>query len=183
LSLLFVLSLMISDKTTAKLNLHRDVCPDNEELSEFILEMKNLVSNLKHKGGSNPQAIWDMADQGGITLGYLKSRKREKNPSFSNTVWKDVVPKFGLDPGKDYYQLDNFSFPVTSLPPSFHRNVMAWSGKWLDVYQERGVQKKEAARVRLMDAVRTILASLSIARQLTAFLSGTYWYAPSLTGG
>jgi len=37
---------------------------------------------------------------------------------------------------------------------SFHREIMKMSGQWLDVYQESGAHETEAARVRLMDAVR-----------------------------
>jgi hypothetical protein len=58
---------------------------------------------------------------------------------------------------KNFYQLPTFSFSVTLLPPSFHKELMRESAKWLDVYRERDTHEREAARVRLMDAVCAFL--------------------------
>jgi len=130
--------------------------PDNPDLIRFDLE--DLLHNLRQQGGLDlaAAAILDLARRAGLTLKELK-RHKAATPSFSNASWKDVAPKFNLDPSKDVHQLPTFSFPVASLPPSFHREVMKASAKWLDVYQERGAHDREAARVRLMDAVRASL--------------------------
>ena len=130
--------------------------PDNPDLIRFDLE--DLLHNLRQQGGLDlaAAAILDLARRAGLTLKELK-RHKAATPSFSSASWKDVAPKFNLDPSKDVHQLPTFSFPVASLPPSFHREVMKASAKWLDVYQERGAHDREAARVRLMDAVRASL--------------------------
>jgi hypothetical protein len=65
---------------------------------------------------------------------------------------------FNLDPPKGFLQLPLFSFPLASLPPSFHRGVMKASAKWLDLYQERHAPDREEAGVRLIDAVSAFVA-------------------------
>ena len=138
--------------------------PDNPDLVQFDLE--DLLHNLRQQGGLDlaAAAILDLARRAGLTLQELKKHKAgAPSESFSSASWKDVASRFNLDPSKDVHQLPTFSFPVASLPPLFHREVMKASAKWLDVYQERGAHDREAARVRLMDAVRASIAS----RQLT----------------
>jgi hypothetical protein len=130
--------------------------PDNPELARFNLGI--LVSDiLRDEGGPDllKKVIWEMATRGGLTWVDIKPCKPDL-PSFSNAAWKNVAPRFNLDPDKNFHQLLTFSFPVTSLPPSFHKTVMTLSRQWLDVYQERGAHRREAARVRLMDAVRAL---------------------------
>ena len=109
----------------------RSTSPDILQFNE------ELVLNFQHQGGLDrvAEAIRDMADQGGLTLEDLENHEAA-TPSFSNATWKEVAP--------------TFSFPIASLPPSFHRKVMRESVKFLDVHQERGAQKEEAARVRLL---------------------------------
>jgi hypothetical protein len=79
---------------------------------------------------NNPDLLillqFDLEDQAGLTLEDLE-KYRAATPS-----WEDVAPKFNLG-SKDVYQLPTFSFPVALLPPSFHRQVMKASVKWLDV--------------------------------------------------
>jgi hypothetical protein len=129
---------------------------DNPDLVQF--ELEDLLHNIRQQGGLDlaATAILDLVRRAGLTLKEFKKYKAGA-PSFSNASWKDVAPKLNLDPSKDVHQLRTFSFPVASLPPSFHREVMKASAKWLDVYQERGAHDREAARVRLMDAVRASL--------------------------
>jgi len=97
-------------------------------------------------------AIEDLAHEAGVKLKLMK--KHHGPPSFSNGSWKDVAPKFNLDPSLDVHQLHIFSYPVASLPPLFHREVMKVSAKWLDMYQEQGVHNRQ---VWLMDAVHASL--------------------------
>ena len=125
----------------------------NTNLSEFDLE--GLVSAIFKKGGRElvATAVLEQTRLASLTLKELKKHKAAL-PSFSNASWEYVAKEFGLEPFGDFFQLPTFSVPVTSLPPSFHREVMKTSAKWLDVYRERGAHDREAARVRLMDAVR-----------------------------
>jgi hypothetical protein len=132
--------------------------PANPDLHQFQVELDDLRLNLQHQGGLNlvAEAIWDLADRGGLTLEDLE-KYEAATPSFSNTPWRDFASDFNLDPSKGFTQLPTFSFPMALLPPSFHREVMRASAKWLDVYQERDAHDREAARVRLMDAVCVFL--------------------------
>jgi hypothetical protein len=127
---------------------------------------------LKASGGLDLAAdgILELTRLSGLTLSELEKRAAA-TPSFSGASWDVVTSICKLDPSDGPSQLPTFSFPVVSLPPSFHREVMKTSAKWLDVYRERSSQEREAARVRLMDAVCT---SLIIARRLIVFLSGTF---------
>ena len=128
--------------------------PGLEDLDEFNLD--TLSESLRIKGGPDlvAKAILDLARNAGLTLEDLKKAK-ETLPAFASARWENVAPKFGLDPCSDTDQLGPFSVPHAFLPPSFHKNVMTASVQWLDVYQERGAQRREAARLRLMDAVCT----------------------------
>jgi len=130
---------------------------DNPDLVQFESELQELLHNIRGHGlDQAATAILDLAREAGVTLRELK-KYQAWVPSFSNASWNDVAPKFNLDPSKDVLQLRTFSVPVASLPPSFHREVMNVSAKWLDVYRERGAHDREAVRVRLMDAVRASL--------------------------
>ena len=118
-----------------------------------------LCSLIRNVGGQSVgEFILDMARNENLTLEDLKSLT-EKLPSFAKADWEKVAPSFGLDPGIDKYQFEPFSLPHAYLPPSFHERVMTDAIQWLDVYQERGTQRREAARVRLMDAVCLTLGS------------------------
>jgi hypothetical protein len=130
--------------------------PDNPDFNQLGLD--NLLHNLRQQGGPDlvAAAIWELTHRAGLTLKELKKHKAGI-PSFSSASWKDVASRFNLDPSKIFRQFPIFSFPVASLPPSFHREVMKTSAKWLDVYRERGAHDREAVRVRLMDAVRASL--------------------------
>jgi hypothetical protein len=130
----------------------------NPNLQQFTGRLSSLLRELQEQGGIDliADAIWELADEAKLTSTDLKRRKG-KLASFSNASWEEVAPKFDLDPLRGFKQLDTFSFPIASLPPSFHREVMRVSTKWLDVYQERDAQNREAARVRFMDAVCAFL--------------------------
>jgi hypothetical protein len=144
---------------------------DSEEVTaKFVC---NLIRTSA--GGSVGEFILDMARNESLTLQDLKALT-DKLPAFASADWEKVALTFGLDPTVDKYQLPPFSIPHAYLPPSFHRRVMKDSMQWLDVYQERGSQKREAARVRLMDAVRFTHCFLFY--ELTVSFSGTFLYAP-----
>jgi hypothetical protein len=117
------------------------------------LNLEDLVHNLQYEGGRDrvAEAIWDLMDQGGLTFEDLE------RDSFSNTSWEDLASKFNLDPSKGFNQLPTLAFPIASLPPTFHREVMNKSAMWLSVYQPRSAHNGAAARVRLFDPVRAFL--------------------------
>jgi hypothetical protein len=110
----------------------------------------NLIRQTTGQGVA--EFIMDMAQDGKLTDEDLKVLL-DKLPSFPESEWEKVARTFGLNPTIDKYQLKPFSTPHAYLPPSFHKRVMKDSIQWLDVYQERGSPKRDAARIRLMDAV------------------------------
>ena len=75
----------------------------------------------------------------------------QDNPSFSGAT---VAPQFDL-----YQQLRKFEVPSSILPPSFNTEAMTLSLKWRDI---RDAQATEAARARLVDAVRILSNPRSI---------------------
>jgi hypothetical protein len=90
----------------------------------------------------------------GVSLGDIKSFQQSP-PSFSGAKWEDVANKFNLKADGGVSQLDQFTVKSAALPPSFHKTTMISSVKHTDVYQERDFHEREAARVRLMEAVCT----------------------------
>jgi hypothetical protein len=125
-----------------------------QELGSYGLD--TLASQLQAEGGRArvAQAALTLAYLGGLTIPELQTFS-ETVPAFNKARWEKIAPEFGLDVDKDMTQLKLFSVPRAFLPPSFHRKVMKNSAWYLDVYQETGSHSREAARVRLMDAVST----------------------------
>jgi hypothetical protein len=122
------------------------------ELASYDIE--NLINTLSADGGQDlvAKALVRMSNLAGLTISDLQ-KVSEAVPPFAKARWDKVAPRFGLDVSQGIHQLDHFSVPKVSLPPSFHREVMRNSAQWLDVYQETGSHSREFARVRLMDAV------------------------------
>jgi len=122
---------------------------DLPDLSSFNLP--DVITRAQQLGGEEAAfaTVHEMID-----VSELQGRDI---PSFPGATWKAVAPQFDLDPNRGINQLERFEVPSAILPPSFHREVMIESLKWLDVYQARDAQKQEAARLRLMDAVRISL--------------------------
>ncbi|KAF8809768.1 hypothetical protein BYT27DRAFT_7222328 [Phlegmacium glaucopus] len=71
-----------------------------------------------------------------LTVMDLQTFSEEPVPAFSKAHWDKFAPKFSLDVDRDMYQLETFSVPCLSLPPSFHREVMRNLVQWLNIYQE-----------------------------------------------
>lgn len=143
--LTIISSLLFPHFTWIHLKKKRGEDSEFRALSGFKLE--DLAVQLQERGGKDlaTAAILDMARQAGLSVNDQKALL-----GFSSTSWKDVAPRFKLDPSKDMNQLQYFSLPIAQLSPSFHREVMVASAKWLDVFQESG---GEAAQMRLMGAV------------------------------
>ncbi|KAF5373290.1 hypothetical protein D9615_007371 [Tricholomella constricta] len=126
---------------------------DEYALKDVPGELRKCDQNLA------AAVVLDFVYESGFTLRRLGKHEAER-PAFASATWEDVATNFQLDASIDYHQLELFSYPVASLPPSFHREVMKASAKWLDVYQERGAHKRGAARMRLMDAWHVPVCSL-----------------------
>jgi hypothetical protein len=129
--------------------------PDTLPLPELVsYNIDELTINLNQDGGRDlvAKAVVSMSTQVGLTIADLQ-KVSETVPAFAKALWSKVAPRFDLDVNKGIHQLQHFSVPHVSLPPSFHKEVMRLSAQWLDVYQETDSHSREAAHVRLMDAV------------------------------
>ncbi|KAF5373358.1 hypothetical protein D9615_007367 [Tricholomella constricta] len=132
--------------------------PPTPDLSDFTLG--DVPAELRRQGQDLAAAvILKLIHDSGLTVRDLVKHETER-PSFASATWQDIAVKFKLEASKGANQLELFSYPVASLPPSFHREVMKASAKWLDVYQEVDAHNREAARVRLMDAWHVPICSL-----------------------
>jgi hypothetical protein len=109
-------------------------------------------------GRSVGEVILEFVQNERLSLQDLKELT-EKPPSFVSANWDKVAREFGLDPSTDKYQLPAFFTPHAYLPPSLHKRVMKEAIQWLDRYQERGAYQREAARLRILDAVCLIYGS------------------------
>jgi hypothetical protein len=118
------------------------------------LNLPDVITRIKQLGDSKEAgraAIREMIHLLDMDISDLNNG--QDKPSFSGATWKVTAPQFDLDPARGIAQLEKFEVPSAILPPSFHREVMTASLKWIDVYKARDAQAHEAARVRLMDVV------------------------------
>lgn len=157
------------DMDTRSKRKHEEVDDPEEFTAAYVC---NLIRQLGNR--SVGEFILEMAQSERLTAKDIKAMM-EKLPAFASADWETVAVAFGLDPSSNQYHLQPFSTPHARLPPSFHRRVMREAIQWLDVYQERASQKREAARVRLMDAVCFRTGFLPY--ELTISFSGTSPYA------
>jgi hypothetical protein len=111
--------------------------------NDFDLSLNDIIENIEVKGGQSlsGEDLLNLMKDEIFTL----EAKRQKAllSSFSNVLWKDIVPKFGLLASGTWHQFDHLVVPNASLPPSFHRKVMWIAVQWLDVYQEMEELKLE----------------------------------------
>jgi hypothetical protein len=103
--------------------------PSKEEVTKALLSLQTLY---------------------GITENDFKKAKIE-NPSFSGAAWAKVSEQFGLEQFRD---IPEEPFAKLLLPPSVHEQIMLAAAKWVGVYNEPYRHTREAARVRILDAVR-----------------------------
>lgn len=98
--------------------------------------------------------------------GNIKTAEIKKARSFSGAKWRPFAESFGLPDTLDSNPFEQVSTPVYCLPPSIHEAMFQAAWHTQDVYQERQVQRREEARVRIMDSVcqPKHLSSFSILR-------------------
>lgn len=80
--------------------------------------LKKLVAKIKEAAGREriAKVLLSIAQQEGLDPEAVT----ETIPPFSQSCWDKVARKFRLDASRDILQLDAFSIPRLSLPPSFH---------------------------------------------------------------
>jgi hypothetical protein len=92
----------------------------------------------------------DIANHGNIKTAKIK-KARTSLPLFSGTKWGPFAESFGLPDTLDSCPFEQVSTPVYFLPPSIHETMFQAAWHTQDVYQEWQVQRREEARVRIMD--------------------------------
>lgn len=98
--------------------------------------------------------LGDLANKAHISGAAIK-RARTGLPSFSTAKWAALAPGLGLNKKVEWLRLDEFAIPVYFLPPSFHESVFERAWRTQDVYQERYSQGIDAARIRMLEPVRS----------------------------
>lgn len=106
--------------------------PD-ERLEAFTEQLKKVCDSLFDEGGNDLAglAILHLFQEARMSIADLQKLKAI-SPSFS-AEWKTVAPSLGLRADVGIYQLDPFTVPIAILPPSFHRELIKNSSRWMDV--------------------------------------------------
>jgi len=121
--------------------------------------------------------VFEMVQNKCLTLQDF--RVLTESPSVPGDHWRIVARAFGLNPGKDKYQLPVFSVPRAYLPPSFHEQVMKHSKMQLDVYGDRVIYNEHSpARVRFI--AKVYLTNIFLFYVFTLSFRGLSMCAPYL---
>lgn len=96
--------------------------------------------------------LGEIANHGKVKTSAIK-KARTSLPSFSGAKWRPFAETFGFPATLDNDLFEQVSTPVYWLPPSIHEIMFEAAWCTQDVYQERQVQRREEARVRIMDPV------------------------------
>jgi hypothetical protein len=145
----------------------------DDNLEAILDPVMALLQPLFDEGGNDllGRGILHIVHNSGMTLASLRKLEK-KSPSFSAAKWESIVPSFGLSGDHGMSQLEIFTIPQAILPPSFHRELMKNSSRWLDVYREPENHEREEARVRVLEAVRSLTSSY------VSTSNSSQWYVP-----
>lgn len=88
-------------------------------------------------------------------LGKVKTADFKKARTSLRAKWIDFAERFGLHDRLENNRFERVVTPMYHLPPSVHEIMFETAWHTQDVYQERYVQRREAARFRIMDPVCT----------------------------
>lgn len=89
-------------------------------------------------------------------LGHIANHGKVKTAAIKmarTTKWIVFAERFGLRDRLEDNRFERVVTPVYRLPPSVHEIVFEAAWHTQDVYLERQVQRREAARARIMDPV------------------------------
>jgi hypothetical protein len=116
----------------------------------------NILDTLRNLS-SDDQAklIAGLSEELGVTDRAIK-KARHTLPSFSGAKWDTFAGTYGLPqtmPSLKTARFHRHKTPTAYLPPSFHASVFKQAWRAMDVYQDRQDQKREAARVRVLESV------------------------------
>ncbi|KAF9513325.1 hypothetical protein BS47DRAFT_1393420 [Hydnum rufescens UP504] len=120
--------------------------PDDqlEPIMDQLEELRQLLSN---KGGNDlvGRVILQIVEDSGMTLESLE-RMWTRSLLFSDTKWETVAPSLGLRGDLGISQLELFTIPPATPPPSFHRELAKNALRWMDVYREPWNQNQGEAQ-------------------------------------
>ena len=136
-----------------KANKKQKVATTPEEVAASVnLEEGWLDKFLELPPDDLAKLLADIANHGKVKTAAFK-KARTSLPSFSSVKWIDFAEKFGLHNRLENNKFEQVITPKYCLPPSIHEIMFEAAWRTQDVYQERQVQRREAARVRIMDPV------------------------------
>jgi hypothetical protein len=127
--------------------------------SSVDLEEGWVTKLLELPGDELAKLLGDIANHGKIKTAAIR-KARISLPSFCCEKWTDFAEQFGIPDKLDNNRFEQVVTPIYSLPPSVHELMFEAAWRTQDVYQERQEQRREAARVRIMDPVRQRLVKL-----------------------
>jgi len=141
------------DMPPKQANKRRKVATTPEEATASIeLEEGWLGKFLELAPEELAKVLANIANQGRVKTAAFK-KARTSLPSFSAVKWIDFAENFGLHNRLENNQFEQVTTPTYWLPPSIHEIMFEAAWHTQDVYQEWHVQRREAARVRIMDPV------------------------------
>ncbi|KAM6499857.1 hypothetical protein JOM56_005365 [Amanita muscaria] len=133
------------------LNKRRKVVTMAKDVTALVdLEEGWLAKFLELPGDKLAKLLGGIANHGKITTSAIK-KARTSLPSFSGVKWTSFTEQFGLPDSLEENPFERVVTPVYTLPPSVHEIMYEAAWRTQDVYRERQKQRREAARVRIMD--------------------------------
>ncbi|KAJ8463326.1 hypothetical protein ONZ51_g10326 [Trametes cubensis] len=122
---------------------------DPAELTPFLSasglsRLKELDKDDAARVLAQLQVLTDVSDR------EIK-KARATLPSFSAATWQDLAGQYGLPTKYNARKLHQHRVPMCYLPPSFHTELFVSSWRAADVYMDKIYQKREAARVRVLE--------------------------------
>ncbi|KAH9894747.1 hypothetical protein C8Q73DRAFT_789948 [Cubamyces lactineus] len=122
---------------------------DPAELTPFLSasglsRLKELDKDDAARVLAQLQVLTDVSDR------EIK-KARATLPSFSAATWQDLAGQYGLPTKYNARKLHQHRVSMCYLPPSFHTELFVSSWRAADVYMDKIYQKREAARVRVLE--------------------------------
>jgi hypothetical protein len=134
---------------------------DIESIIESVPLDKGLVNGLQQLNRDELAAVLaHVANEANISTAAFKKTRIELH-SFSEAKWSDFAKKFGLPEDVSRLELEPFTTPRYSLPPSLHEAMFENAWRWQDVYREKVDHTMEEAKVRILDPVCQPIAATS----------------------
>jgi hypothetical protein len=128
-----------------------------------VIDVDDVVESMNFDKGLDCAFLDLTTDEQAALLAHLANSVNLPNaaikkarldlPSFSAVQWSTFAQQYDLPMDAENLGLEPFSTPKYRLPPSFHQAMIENAWRWQDVYREKVDQRREEARVRLLQPV------------------------------